>query len=65
MGKSRVLLLLPDEGRKWAIYLGKSVLKKENSRCKSQAVEAGVLKEQGRESQITQALAGHEEHFRL
>ena len=45
--------------------MGKCVLKKENSRCKSQAVEAGLLKDQERDSQITQALAGHEEHLRL
>lgn len=45
------------EGRKWALYLGKNVLKKENSRCKSPVVEAGVLEEQ--------ALAGREEGFRL
>lgn len=53
------------EGRKWALYLGKSVLKKENSRCKSPVVEARVLEEQGRDGQITQALAGREEGFRL
>ena len=45
------------EGRNWALYLGKNVLKKENSRCKSPVVEAGVLEEQ--------ALAGREEGFRL
>ena len=53
------------DGRKWAIYLGKSGLKKENSRCKSPAVEAGVLGGQGRDCQAMQALAAHEERFRL